>query len=1155
MAGGPHVVRFADSHARLSVGGGPGLDRVEVRQRGRGAYNQLLLLPTTFCFDFAGRWRTEHTDAHPRKDAQHGMMTSLEKSKQEQYMANKQEHMANTQQYSYRSASQKTPSGFVNTSPASSSSSSSAHQPTKKIHAECSTQRLTPFDQETINQIDRVELQRDWGPHLVPLQFVIQRTIAQVFCEMQTLTQGCANAEDYDRKKHIIDFVVHARRQFIKLLVLVKWSTHSGSVHKIMSIVGFLQRQNNQFKRNVNILKASKENFHSARMRNYDLPTALQVLTNGYPTLPGRLIDQFDSKPKLSDSQVIKIMQDLNELIRYRLASREIIPKDFRSYQIYDGRVAFRIDRMFECSLTLGGGELDSQWYLLHVEFLFKVTGPRGNDFMCIPQGPIKDQIIECGNRVMAPSTLSPESDPDPKPPERPIMKVFAYLRDLCLNYQLEALHYQASQLGRSAWATHTRLLISTDRKNLTIMYWLNARPVSIPVTRPGQQPPKNLPQPTPQGTLTIRRQIERHSPSRTRVLGFLSGYPLKDKILSNEQDDDFGASSTERLQVVWRPIEVTTRAGSLEQEALKDLQIRQGDEVVFTKTEVGLVELELTINDLCLESIIQRAVRVHTDSTLRRAFSDLTRLERPAGGPSTYAVPYFASVRLIACENINSSERFAKSIEVVLHARHAVEVSIDQFSGRFRLQSIAHPSRTQKDDNESAHSLGVGCFSGYNPLRLSQSANKININPSGLRDVLVRLKSDILLDQIEFKARLLGIRTTRNLPIQLQHLSLPSYLSSPSTIPQHIFQLTLYCRLSNFPHHYLLIMVTENGIRCALIIVNQNRDDQPPLHLGGTTCWNVDLVSAVAVPTFADDLDEDGGVLDQFTLSRTQLEYVYHFCLVQATLNQLKAPLRKSEISYEQFLPMTAEIIKKQYQNYRSHRSTLPSNPSSPSIKLPVLHLSYEVMGLLLIPLPGLLKPSLLYDHHSHRGVFRENLAVQVFPHPGSHFGVRLEVRLNFNPEKLRPEELEKIFKSKEENLNSKIISSYLSRPSKSKPSASSFLLPSLRYLKQPRKNDDDDDDDDDDDEDEEPLSRRIQTTLLKPASPLANTTEEHEKKETEDDPDAELIGPGEWSIDAQSHQFVMRFQNFTEQVDQIYKLSLQKFFNLIQSSASSDP
>ena len=48
---------------------------------------------------------------------------------------------------------------------------------------------------------------------------------------------------------------------------------------------------------------------------------------------------------------------------------------------------------------------------------------------MRIPQGPIKDQIIECGNRTMAPNTLPTESDPDPKPPERPIMKLFAYLR------------------------------------------------------------------------------------------------------------------------------------------------------------------------------------------------------------------------------------------------------------------------------------------------------------------------------------------------------------------------------------------------------------------------------------------------------------------------------------------------------------------------------------------------------------------------------------------------------------------------------------------------------------------------------------------------------------------------------------------------------
>ncbi|KAA1089323.1 mediator complex subunit [Puccinia graminis f. sp. tritici] len=1087
------------------------------------------------------------------------MTTILEGKNNKDEHAHNHKQNVNNEPYYHQSKNQKHQNNhqqqqaFISTSPASSSSSSSNHQLTKKFKSECSAQRHIQFDQETLNQIDRVELQRLWGPHLVPLQFVIQRTIAQVFNELQILSQISPNLEDYDRKKRVIDFVVHSRRQLIKLLVLVKWSSNSVPVHKIMSIVAFLQRQNSQFERNVNILKASKESFHSARMRNYDLATALQVLTNGYPTLPGRLIDQFDSKPKLSDSEVIKIMQDLNELIRYRLASCEVIPKEFRSYRIYDGRVVFKISRMFECSLTLGGGELDSQWYLLHVEFLFRVTGPRGKDFMSIPQGPVKNQIIECGNRTMAPNTLPTEADPDPKPPERPIMKLFAYLRDLCLNYQLEALHYQASQLGRSAWATHTRLLISPDRSNLTIVYWLHARPVSIPVTRPGQQPPRNPPQPTPQGTLTVRRHIERHSPSRTRVLDFLNGYPLKDKLPSDGQDGDFGASHTERLQVVWRPSEVTSRGGPVTREVLGGLKIREGDEVDFLKTDSGQLELELKMSELCLETIIQRAVRVHTDCTLRRAFSDLTRLDRPAGGSSTRVVPYFASVRLIPWEDTSSSERFAKSIEVVLHARHAVEVLIDQFSGRFRLQSITNPIRLDEGDNDSAHRLGVGCFSGYNPSRLSQSANKINANPSGLRDVLVRLKSDILLDQIEFKARLLGIQTTRNLPIQLQLLSMPSYLSSPSTIPQHIFQLTLYCRLSNFPHHYLLIMVTENGIRCALIIVNQKRDDQPSNHGGSSMSWNVNSVSAVEVPTFSDDLDEDGGVLDQFTLSRTQLQYVYHYCLVQVTLSQLKAPLRQNQISYEQQLPVTTEIIKKTYQEHRNQRPKLTGKPPPSSIKLPEFHQAHEVTGLLLIPLQGFLKPSFFHSHHllTQKDIFDgQKLALKVLLQPESHFGVQLELRFKFNPDKLKAEELEKIIKSKETNLNSKIVSNYLMRQAKSQ----SPVTPNPRNFGQPPK----DDDDDDDDEDEEPLSRRIQPTRPKPASPAVTNTAEEPRKECpnlEEDPDAEFVDSDSWSIDAQSNQFIMRFQNFNQQIDQIYPLSIQKFINLIHSDADPLP
>lgn len=122
--------------------------------------------------------------------------------------------------------------------------------------------------------------------------------------------------DDFERKKRVIDYVIHSRRQIIKLLVLVKWSANAAPAHKIMvcvlhffasglfapqrhvwcsllsesinggsdidrffhmafasvlsllhiqSVVGFLQRQNQQFERTVNILKASKANFYTAR--------------------------------------------------------------------------------------------------------------------------------------------------------------------------------------------------------------------------------------------------------------------------------------------------------------------------------------------------------------------------------------------------------------------------------------------------------------------------------------------------------------------------------------------------------------------------------------------------------------------------------------------------------------------------------------------------------------------------------------------------------------------------------------------------------------------------------------------------------------------------------------------------------------------------
>jgi hypothetical protein len=115
----------------------------------------------------------------------------------------------------------------------------------------------------------------------------------------------------------------------------------------------------------------------------------------------------------------------------------------------------------------------------------------------------------------------------------------------------------------------------------------------------------------------------------------------------------------------------------------------------------------------------------------------------------------------------------------------------------------------------------------------------------------------------------------------------------------------------------------------------------------------------------------------------------------VQVTLNQLKAPLRQNQISYEQLLPLTTDIIKKQCQEHRNQRSKLTGKlPPSP-IKLPEFHTSFEVIGLLRIHLQGFLKPSFFHSPHqlTQKDIFvGQDLALKVLLQPESHFGVQVE-------------------------------------------------------------------------------------------------------------------------------------------------------------------
>lgn len=66
----------------------------------------------------------------------------------------------------------------------------------------------------------------------------------------------------------------------------------------------------------------------SVSVRNYDIPTAVSVLTTGtYTRLPSLIQEMFTRDDRLRDEQVIQTMEELDDVIRWRLACVEVVPK------------------------------------------------------------------------------------------------------------------------------------------------------------------------------------------------------------------------------------------------------------------------------------------------------------------------------------------------------------------------------------------------------------------------------------------------------------------------------------------------------------------------------------------------------------------------------------------------------------------------------------------------------------------------------------------------------------------------------------------------------------------------------------------------------------------------------------------------------------
>lgn len=85
--------------------------------------------------------------------------------------------------------------------------------------------------------------------------------------------------------------------------------------------------------------------FRHSSVRNYDIPTALAVLTTGtYSALPSVIRETFGVPEKLSDEVVDRTIRELEDVLRWRLSCVEVLPKEMMNYRICACPEAFALE-------------------------------------------------------------------------------------------------------------------------------------------------------------------------------------------------------------------------------------------------------------------------------------------------------------------------------------------------------------------------------------------------------------------------------------------------------------------------------------------------------------------------------------------------------------------------------------------------------------------------------------------------------------------------------------------------------------------------------------------------------------------------------------------------------------------------------------------
>ncbi|KAF2885129.1 hypothetical protein ILUMI_21063 [Ignelater luminosus] len=320
------------------------------------------------------------------------------------------------------------------------------------------------------------------------IDFIVQRT----YHELTVLAELLPRKTDMERKIEIYNFAIRTRQLFVRLLALVKWASSASKVEKSARIMAFLDKQSLLFVETADMLaRMARETLVQARLPNFHIPAAVEVLTTGtYGRLPACIREKIVPPDPITSSEKRATLLRLNQVIQHRLVTGNLLPQ-MRNLNVENGRVTFHVEHEFKVSLTVMGDGPNIPWRLLEIDILVedKETGD-GKALVHSLQVQYIHQLIQ--SRLVDNPT--------------PLAEVYNCLHFFCQSLQLEVLYSQTLRLIRDRLDDHIHVDEYTPGKCLAVSYWRE-------LTSKGKEQANKDPRSELGYRLTV--QVDPHDPAR----------------------------------------------------------------------------------------------------------------------------------------------------------------------------------------------------------------------------------------------------------------------------------------------------------------------------------------------------------------------------------------------------------------------------------------------------------------------------------------------------------------------------------------------------------------------------------------------------------------------------------------------------------------